>query len=209
MPTRSTAAAPSSTAGRLWAKIGEAEARWSGSVSGSLLGSSNRNLLDDDPVNRTRASRATLGGQLEHRLTTGTVEHLLIAAVDLEREKFHARDTAFGGASPQDRSRRHDAITLEWRADFADRVVTDVAVRRDRFDRFKDATTLRASALARVSGEIDFGAVLWRGYRPADLLRPVRLLSRMFRRQSRRSSRKARADLKCRCASAARPGARA
>ena len=58
-------------AGRLWANVGEAKGRWSGTVWGSLLGSSNRNLLDGDPVNRTRASRATLGGQLEHRVTTG------------------------------------------------------------------------------------------------------------------------------------------
>jgi vitamin B12 transporter len=89
-------------------------------------------------------------------VTTGSIDHLLVAAVDLEREKFHARDTAFGGFSAQDRTRRHDAITLEWRADIADRVVTDIAVRRDRFDRFKDATALRASALARVGGGIDF-----------------------------------------------------
>jgi vitamin B12 transporter len=144
-------------AGRVWAKIGEAQAHWSGTVSGSLLGSSNRNLLDGDPVNRTRASRATLGGQLEHRLTTGTIDHVLIAAAELEREKFHARDTVFFGATAQERSRRHDAITLEWRADIADRVVTDVAIRRDRFNRFKDATTLRASALARIGGGIDLG----------------------------------------------------
>jgi vitamin B12 transporter len=142
-------------AGRLWAMIGEAKAPWSGSIAGSLLGSSNRNLLDGDPVNRTRASRATLSGQLEHRLTTGTIEHLLVGAVELEREKFHARDAAFGGFSAQDRSRRHDAITLEYRANFANRLVTDVALRRDRFDRFKDATTLRASALARVGSGID------------------------------------------------------
>jgi vitamin B12 transporter len=142
-------------AGRVWADIGEATAAWSGTVSGSLLGSSNRNLLDGDPVNRTRASRGILGGQLEHRLTTGSVDHLLITAIDLENEKFHARDTAFGRASDQDQSRRHDAITFEWRAEVANRLVTDVAVRRDRFNRFKDATSLRASALARVGGGID------------------------------------------------------
>lgn len=142
---------------RIWANVGEATAAWSGTISGSLLGSSNRNLLDGDPVNRTKASRATLGGQLEHRLTTGPIEHVLIAAIDLEKEKFHARDTAFGGFSAQDQSRRHDAITLEWRAEFAKRLVTDVAVRRDKFNRFKDTTALRTSALARLGGGIDLG----------------------------------------------------
>jgi len=144
-------------AGRIWADIGEIKAAWFGTVSGSSLGSSNRNLLDGDLVNRTRASRATLGGQLQHRVATGPIDHALIAAVDLEREKFHARDAAFGGFSAQDRSRRHDAITLEWRADISDRLLTDVALRRDRFNRFKDATTLRASALARVGGGFDLG----------------------------------------------------
>ena len=69
----------------------------------------------------------------------------------MERETFHARDTAFGGFSDQDRTRNHRALTLEWRAETS--VLTgDLAVRRDMFNRFKDATTLRASVLAQVGG---------------------------------------------------------
>ena len=143
------------SAGRVWAKAGQATSAWSGSLSGSLLGSSNRNLLDGDPVNRTRASRGTVAGQINYRVTTGPIAHVLVAAVDHEREKFHARDTAYGGFSAQDRSRSHDAVTLEWRANLSGIVVTDVAVRRDQFNRFKDATTLRASALARVGGGVE------------------------------------------------------
>jgi vitamin B12 transporter len=139
------------TAGRLWASMGQDSSRWRAQVAGSLLGSSNRNLLDDVEQNRTRGNRANLSAQVERHFTTGAIEHRLIAAGDVERETFHARDTVFGGFSNQDQTRHHKALTAEWRADTA--VVTgDVAVRRDMFDRFKDATSVRASLLARVGG---------------------------------------------------------
>jgi len=70
----------------------------------------------------------------------------LIAAADAERETFHARDTAFGGFTDQDRTRRRESVTAEWRAD-SKPIVADVAVRHDSFNRFKDATTIRASLL--------------------------------------------------------------
>ena len=136
-------------AGRLWGKVGADASPWRGQVSGTLLGSSNKNYLDQVQLNRTRGSRRILSAQLERRLTTGAFIHRLIVAAETERETFHARDTAFGGFTSQDRSRRHESLTAEWRAD-AGAILADVAVRRDRFNRFKDATSLRASLLGQL-----------------------------------------------------------
>ena len=137
------------TAGRIWASIGEVASPWRGQIAGSLLGSSNRNFLADVEQNQTRGDRRNFSGQLERRFTTGSISHRLIAAADLERETFHARDTIYGGLSDQDRRRNHEAVTVEWRAE-TKALSGDVAVRRDMFNRFKDATSLRASLLADV-----------------------------------------------------------
>jgi vitamin B12 transporter len=138
-------------AGRIWAEFGNDHSAWSGHVGASLLGSSNRNLLANAPLNRTSGTRRTLDGQLERAFTTGKVTHRLVVAAEGEREHFHARDTIYGGFTDQDRSRDHTAVTGEWRATSA--VFTgDVAVRRDMFNRFKDATSLRASLLGKIGG---------------------------------------------------------
>jgi len=141
------------TAGRIWTIIGDDSSPSRAQVSGSLLESSNRNYLADVPQNRTRGSRTTLSAQFEHRLATGPISHDLIAAADLERETFHARDTIYGGGSDQDRSRSHEALTFEWRAE-GSALTGDLAVRRDMFNRFKDATSVRASLLARLGGGV-------------------------------------------------------
>ncbi|HEY6049361.1 MAG TPA: TonB-dependent receptor, partial [Sphingomicrobium sp.] len=138
-------------AGRAWLKLGNETASWSGQVSASLLGSSNRNDLAGLQQNRTAGSRRNIDAQLEHRFSTGLVAHTVIAAADLEREAFHAHDTIYGGLSDQDRTRDHRALTLEWRGE-TKALVGDVAVRRDLFNRFKDATSLRASVLASLGG---------------------------------------------------------
>jgi vitamin B12 transporter len=139
------------TAGRVWASVGKDSSPWQAQLAGTLLDSTNRNLLADVQQNRTRGTRRNLSAQLERRLTTGPVVHTLIAAADLERETFHARDTIYGGLSDQDRTRNHKALTLEWRGET--RALTgDLAVRRDMFNRFKNATSVRASLLARVGG---------------------------------------------------------
>ena len=65
--------------------------------------------------------------------------------------EFHARDTTYGGFSDQDRTRNHQAVTAEWRAD-AKAIAGDVALRRDIFNRFKDATSVRASLLGQLGG---------------------------------------------------------
>jgi vitamin B12 transporter len=138
-------------AGRVWASAGNDSSPWQALIAASLLGSSNKNYLADVEQNRTRGARRNISAQLERRFATGPIAHTLIAAADLERETFHARDTIYGGFSDQDRSRNHEALTFEWRGETKP-VTADIAVRRDMFNRFKDATSLRASLLARVGG---------------------------------------------------------
>lgn len=134
-------------AARAWARFAKPGSALSGRIGATLLGSSNRNYLDGDPLNRTRGTRRSLDAQAEHRFATGAIEHRLIFAADAERETFHARDTIYGGFTNQDRDRSHYAATLEWRGKAKD-VTGDLAIRRDVFNRFKDTTNLRASLLA-------------------------------------------------------------
>lgn len=138
-------------AARTWASFGDSASSWSGRVGATLLGSSNRYYLDDDQLNRTRGTRSSFDAQLEHRFTTGAIDHWLIAAADAERESFRARDTIYGGFTNQDRDRSHIAGTLEWRGR-AKGVNADIAIRRDIFNRFKDATSWRASLVGEVGG---------------------------------------------------------
>ena len=138
-------------AGRLWASVGNEESPWRGQIAATLLGSSNKNYLADIEQNRTRGKRRNLAAQIERRFEAGGMTHRLIVAAETEQEQFHARDTAFGGFTNQDRSRRHESFTAEWRAD-ATRIAGDLAVRHDRFNRFKDATSLRASLLGGLGG---------------------------------------------------------
>ena len=138
-------------AGRIWAAVGNDASPWRTQVSGTLLGSSNKNYLADVQQNRTRGARRNVSAQLERRFMTGAVAHRLIVAGETEHETFHARDTAFGGFTNQDRTRRHESITAEWRGD-AKGLIGDVAVRRDMFNRFRDATSLRASLLGQIGG---------------------------------------------------------
>ena len=139
-------------AGRIWfAHKGEG---WDARVAASLLGSSNRNFLDDSFLNKTNAKRWTLGGQLSRQFVTGSVRHRLTGAVDGEWERFRAEDEAFGGATNQRQSRNHTSLTGEWRSEVGRWLVTDLAVRHDSFNRFRNATTARASALARIGSRI-------------------------------------------------------
>jgi vitamin B12 transporter len=136
-------------AGRIWATIGGDTSPWRGQAAGTLLGSSNKNYLADVEQNRTRGTRGNLSAQVERRFATGVLINRLILAGETEHETFHARDTAFGGFTNQDRTRQHASVTAEWRADAKD-ITGDVAVRRDMFNRFKDTTSLRASLLGRL-----------------------------------------------------------
>jgi vitamin B12 transporter len=138
-------------AGRLWAQFGSDASSWSGRFGISDLASSNRNYLAHLFQNRTSGTRRTADAQLEHRFDIGSIANTIVAAADTEREGFRARDVVYGGFSDQDRTRNHDSVTLEWRAD-ARRFTGDVAVRHDFFNRFKDATTVRGSLLAQLGG---------------------------------------------------------
>ncbi len=137
------------TGGRVWAGLANTSSPWSGRIGVSLVGSSNRNLLADDPVNRTRGTRRTVDAQIERRFTSGRLEHRLIVAADTERETFRARDTIYGGFTNQDQARIHHSLTAEWRGTMSG-ISGDLAVRRDLFNRFRDATSLRASLLAEI-----------------------------------------------------------
>ena len=55
-------------AGRVWTVVGTDEFPWRGQIAGSLLGSSNANLLDEVEQNRTRGTRRTASAQVERRL---------------------------------------------------------------------------------------------------------------------------------------------
>ena len=145
----------------LVARAGNRDQGLAGQLSASALGSSNRNFLASDEINRTEGKRWVVSGQTEYRLATGPVDHTLIAAVEHEREEFRARDAIFA-TSNQDRSREHQSLTAEWRA-AADFGVADIAVRRDRFNRFKDATSLRASLLGRLGGGLSMTAAYAEG----------------------------------------------
>ena len=139
------------TAARVWTDFGGSDGPWGGQISASLLGSSNRNYLADEQINRTRGTRRNITAQVEHRFSTGAMANTLIAAAGAERETFHAHDTIYGGFSDQDRSRRHRSLTVEWRGEMKS-LSGDVAIRRDAFNRFKDATAVRASLLASLGG---------------------------------------------------------
>ena len=145
------------SAGRVWIKGGDAESGLSGTLSASLLGSSNLNFLAGDEINRTSGNRATLSGQGQYRFDTGPIAHTAIVALDHDKEDFRARDTIYFGASDQDRHRSHDAVTAEWRAELSP-VIADIAVRHDSFSAFKDATTLRASALLTLGSGVSAAA---------------------------------------------------
>jgi vitamin B12 transporter len=140
-------------AGRLFAEVGDRQTSYALGSTG-LLGSSNRNEVGDQPINRTHATRRTLGVEGGHRVG----KHQFIVALEGEREAFEARDTAYGGFTDQDRSRKHHSITLEWRAEELGPVSADFAVRHDIFSRFKDATSFRASLKADMTSSVSIAA---------------------------------------------------
>ena len=125
-------------AGRLWLK--GIHKGWALQLDTSYLASANRNLLDDAPLNRTFGRRFTAAAQLSKTLGG----HVLTAAIDHQAEHFAARDQIYAGATDQDRERELTAFIGEWKADWNPLLSTDVAVRRDRFSAFADATTMRA-----------------------------------------------------------------
>ncbi|MFN3945614.1 MAG: TonB-dependent receptor plug domain-containing protein [Allosphingosinicella sp.] len=136
------------TDNRLWAVRGWAAAGagdWRLRIDGSLLDSANRNRLGDAPLNSSFGRRFTAGAQASRDFAG----HSLTAAAEYQGENFRARDTQYFGGTDQDRSREAAALIGQWRANWTQGFTTDVAVRRDHFSDFADATTVRAAALVR------------------------------------------------------------
>jgi vitamin B12 transporter len=140
-------------AGRLFAEWGSRNRAYA-VASASMLGSSNRNGLDDVFLNRTSAGRRTLAIEAGSQLHG----HQFIAALEGEREEFEARDEAFGGLTNQDRVRRHHSLTLEWRGRKMGPITPGLAVRRDVFSTFRDATSVRASLRADMAEGLSLAA---------------------------------------------------
>ncbi|HEY0116105.1 MAG TPA: TonB-dependent receptor, partial [Allosphingosinicella sp.] len=152
--------AAQTAAGRLWLSYGDGETPWQARVEAQHLGSVNRNRLGGVRTNDSYGRRTRIGAQLVRRFEAGATRHTLIAAIEREEERFGTRHLQFGGASDRDLARGRTAFVAEWRANWADWLTTDLAVRRDDFSRFQDATTLRAQAEARIGG----GLSLLAGY---------------------------------------------
>jgi vitamin B12 transporter len=136
---------------------------WTFTIAGEYLDSSNRNRDGSTPLNRTSGDRFRTSAQLERRLALAGMSHLLIAAVDREDEGFTARDQQYLGSTDQDRTRGRTAFVGEWRAQWSDLLSTDVAVRHDDFNRFKDETTVRAAVIANLGAGFSLSAAYGEG----------------------------------------------
>jgi vitamin B12 transporter len=148
-------------AARGWAGYGlDGERPWSGRLEIQHLDSGNRNRNAGIRTNRSFGRRTRFGGQAAHRFAIGQADHALIAGVEREEEDFGSRDLQFGGASDRDLSRGRTALVGEWRARWGERLVTDLSLRHDDFNRFRDDTSLRASALLQLGS----GFALLAGY---------------------------------------------
>jgi vitamin B12 transporter len=135
---------------RAWTRLGlAADAPWSVELDGEYLHSSNRNRNGGVRLNRTLADRLRIGGKLVRRFAAGGARHVLIAAAEREDESFAALDQAVFFAPDQRRSRGRTAYVGEWRAQWGAALSTDLAIRRDDFNRFEDSTNLRAAIVGR------------------------------------------------------------
>ena len=144
------------------------------------------------------ATRLTLGGQKSR-------DQLRRAPADRRGRAASARISAPAtpplAAHQPGPVAQHHAVVGEWRA-------TDARAgqRRRRASattssaRFKDATTFRASLLVDLGSGVSRRRRLWRRHRPADLLRSLRLLPRLVRRQSGAEARTFSRGGEARCA---------
>ena len=164
-PTENLSSRFGLAAGRIWSTFGSTDRGFGGSVSASLFEAHNHFLFEGEQTNRTSGLRGTLSGQLEYGFETGAVKQQFIAAAEFQHENYKSSDTVYGGLSNADKRRIHEAVTGEWKAD-AGAIVGDVAVRHDFFSEFKDATTLRASLLARLGGGFSLAGSYGQGIAP-------------------------------------------
>ncbi|HEY0626807.1 MAG TPA: TonB-dependent receptor [Allosphingosinicella sp.] len=138
---------------RGWAKYGLGDnAPWSILAQAQFLDSENRNSDGEVRTNDTLGKRTRFGAQGTRRFESGGGRHALIGAIEREEEEFGTRDLLFGGGRDVDYDRGRTAFTGEWRANWGTSLTTDVALRHDRFNRFKDETTFRAGAILGIGG---------------------------------------------------------
>lgn len=149
-------------AARAWLAYGFApDAPWSVRVEAQHLDSENRNRIGATRTTDTSGRRTRFGGRLTHRFGFGATRHEFTAAIEREEEDFSSRDLLDpNGPGNRGLSRARIAFVGEWRAEWGDVLVTDVAVRHDDFNRFEDATTLRANTVLKLGG----GFALLAGY---------------------------------------------
>jgi vitamin B12 transporter len=137
---------------RVWARLGLADdAPWSFQISSQYLHSKNHNRDGATPLNSSTGSRFRTDAQLTRRFTAGDTRHSLIAKIERDDEDFTTADQQYFGATDKDVSRGRTAVMGQWRADWGQILSTDFAVRHDDFNRFKDATTWRANAIAHLT----------------------------------------------------------
>lgn len=138
---------------RGWAQYGLGDdAPWSILAQAQHLDSENRNSDGELRTNDTLGKRTRFGVQATRRIALAGSRHALIGAVEREEEEFGTRDLLFGGGSDVDYDRGRTAFTGEWRATWGTALTTDIALRHDRFNRFKDETTLRAGTVLAIGG---------------------------------------------------------
>lgn len=128
------------------------DGRWSHRVAGMLTDTANINRDAGVFLNRSDGGRYRFTYQTSLALAAGDTRHRLTAAIEHDRERFATRDDEFGGGTDQRQSRLKTSFIGEYRLDVGDWLGGGVAVRYDRNNRFADATTVRATAAARVGG---------------------------------------------------------
>jgi vitamin B12 transporter len=140
---------------RSWAKLGLADdASWSGLVEALYLDSTNRNYDTPIHTNDTLGNRTRFAGQLTHRFTLGGAAQTLVGRIEREDESYKTRDLQFGGFGNVDYTRGRTTFVGEWLGEWGDLISTDIALRHDAFNRFKDTTTLRAHAIVHVTPQL-------------------------------------------------------
>jgi len=140
---------------RSWARLGLGhDAPWSGQIDAQYLDSTNRNYDGEVHTNDSIGRRTRIGGQIVHRFALGSNRQTLIVRIDREDERYATRDRQYGGAADVDYSRGRTAVLGEWLGEWGTLLSTDVALRHDAFNRFKDATTVRAHAILHVTPAI-------------------------------------------------------
>jgi vitamin B12 transporter len=144
---------------RGWLGMARQGSPWTGRIELQHLTSENRNRTAAIRTADSEGRRTRFGGRVGRRFGLGSTRHQLIGALEREEERFSTRDLV-GSAGSRSLERSRTALVTEWRADWAERLSTDVALRHDDFSHFADSSTLRAQALLGVGG----GLQLLAGY---------------------------------------------